>query len=705
MKKRVNKGLATVLISLILLGTVWVEPSMAARGDNEGGNRITHGTVTEWISEDEVNNTPPKDYAVNEKTQGKAKDGKYNDFFLEDTIQTVYIEIDETNLNYLLQNADEEPYVMTNSVTIGDVTLGYCGLKTKGSYTLEHAYTDNAGSDRFSFTVNFGKFIKKKDYGQKQTFYGCDKISFNNFFFDKSMMKEFFALKLMDEMGLPTPQYGLAKLYINGNYYGVYAMVEALDSSILEQYYNVDKDAISSYLCKPEGTGLLYEELVDEPDALWEFDEDTYKDVEDMLPTVMEWLRKLNCLSEGKDFDGKTIDVNSEEYLKLLDKIMNVDEVVKYFAVHSWLCQMDNMFVGQKNYGLYIDPDGVCTVVPWDYDLSFGCYYPSTAELTANYKLDVMYRLDMFNEGREKQISANKYAEYPLFNVIYQNKALMDEYHGYMKECSKVAALGGTVESTGESYVPGFFNTYIEKMQDEVIAAATEKLAPNVYYMNWIKQPRDVRQGLPNLAKIIALRSVGVYAQVEGIDTTVCATGCNLETLGNAIRGDFSNSGVLTTVDATTGIFVTAEFEKKKSAMSPLLVVARVEETNKVYENIKSELGCGEDESLTVYSMGNRANPISAYTLSVPLALEDIKGKDVEVYSYMDDGLTKLTMTRDDNIFSGETDSIKHIAILIKPAAGSSIVPVIIAVSATVVLVGAGVVLVLIRRRKKAKDK
>ena len=84
-------------------------------------------------------------------------------------------EVDENNFNYLLQNAMEEEYVMTTSVTIGDTTLGYCGLKTKGAYTLEHAYTDNPGSDRFSFTVNFGKYIKKADYGKKQNFYGCNK--------------------------------------------------------------------------------------------------------------------------------------------------------------------------------------------------------------------------------------------------------------------------------------------------------------------------------------------------------------------------------------------------------------------------------------------------------------------------------------------------------------------------------------------------
>ena len=33
-----------------------------------------------------------------------------------------------------------------------------------------------------------------------------------------------------------------------------------------------------------------------------------------------------------------------------------------------------------------------CTIfVPWDYDLSFGCYYPSTAQYTANYDIDMYH--------------------------------------------------------------------------------------------------------------------------------------------------------------------------------------------------------------------------------------------------------------------------------------------------------------------------
>jgi len=682
---------------------------------SEADLKLAHGTSDTIITEDMLTNTPPADYVVDDGIHMDARDGAYNAYFPEEDIQEVRIVIDENNLNYLLQNANEEPYVMTTSVTIGDTTLGYCGLKTKGSYTLEHSYTDNWNSDRFSFTVNFGKYIKKAGYGKKQNFYGCNKISFNNFFFDKSMMKEFFALKLMEEMGLPTPQYGLAKLYINDNYYGVYAMVEALDESILEQYYNVDDDELSPYLCKPEGTGLLYEEIQEDPSPLWERDEDTYADVEEMIPTVTEWVRKLNCLSEGKDFEGNVLDVNSEQYLELLEQVMDTDEVVRYFAVHSWLCQMDNMFVGQKNFGLYISEEGVCTLLPWDYDLSFGCYYPSTAETTANYPLDVMYRFNMFGGKNEAAVSKNTYVDFPLFNAIYQNEKLMERYHNYMKECSKVAALGGTIEATGESYEPGYFYSFVEKLQGKVTEAATEKLADNVYYMNRISQPNGVKRGIPNLAKIIAMRAAGVYLQVEGIDSKVCASGCNLETLGNALNAEVTRTGVLTTIDTATGIFVTADYGKVNS-IAPMLTVSKLSEDSEEYLGVKSAIECSEKDILLVYDMNTRCNPTGGYTLNVPLSMEYDK-ESAKFYSYDDGVATELVMVVDDNIFSGDTESVACIAVVVKNAPETvedvvgDIIPNvsnpgniigIVSVVAVIVLALAGV-FVMVVRSKKAK--
>lgn len=669
----------------------WEDPRGENRRENENQSAIPHGTAEEWITESMLTEEIPADYVVNKETQGKAEDGEYNAYFLVDEIQTVEIEIDENNLNYVLQNALDEPYVMADSVTIGDTTIQYCGFKTKGSYTLEHSYTDNRGSDRFSFTVNFGKYVKKKDYGETQDFYGCNKISFNNFFFDKSMMKEFFALKLMDEMGLPTPRYGLAKLYINGEYYGVYAMVEAFDESILEQYYGVDDDELSGYLCKPEGTTFIYEDLLEDDSPLWENDKDTYEEVSDMLPTVMEWVRKLNCLYEGTDFEGKAIDVNSREYINLLNEVYDVEEVVKYFAVHSWLCQLDNMFVGKKNFGLYVDQEGVATIIPWDYDLSFGCYYPSTAEATANFDIDIMYK-PMANEPD------GLYSKYPMFRVIYQNETLMEKYHEYMEECSKIAALGGTVESTGKTYDPGFFNSFIETMEEDVIAAATEELADNVYYMNRIKQPRDVKEALPNLAKIIAMRSVGVLNQVEGNGSTVTGQGCDLSTLGNASQGRASSTGLLSAVDAATGIFTTAEYSK---GSAPTLKVLEMSPTHAQYSEVLDAIGIKDVDGITVYTVNTTGTPDTEYTLTIPLTQKQLEKGSVTIYSYCNEKVEKLKVKMDDNLCTVTLADIEKIVIV-----PGGISPMAAAIGIVVLLlVTAGTIGIILKRKKNKPER
>jgi len=665
MTNKIRKLWSGLLLLTLFLGTL--TPSyIYAEEENivETEKKITHGTAAEWITEDKVNTVPPADYTVNSATQGQAETGAYSAYFLEDEIQTVRIEIDENNLNYLLQNAMDEPYVMTTSVTIGDVSLGYCGLRTKGSYTLEHSVTENEGSDRFSFTINFGKYIKKKEYGETQNFFGCDKISFNNFFFDKTMLKEFFALKLMDEMGLPTPEYGLAKLYINGNYYGVYAMVEAMDHSILERYYGVDKEELSSYLCKPEGTSFLYEEIQADPSLLWEQDEDTRKDVEDMLPTVNEWLTRLNFLSNGMDFNGQTVNVNSPDYLKLVDQVLDTDEVVKYFAVHSWLCQMDNMFDGQKNFGLYIDKEGRAVLVPWDYDLSFGCFYPSSAENTANYPLDVMYRMDYGRAGEEAQMSAEVYEKFPLFHIIYQNRTLMQKYYNYMMECSKVVTLGGTVASTGKIYNPGYFNSFVEKMQADIIAAASEELAENVYYMNNIRQPNGVKKGIPNLAKILAMRSVGVANQINGIASTVCTYGCDLSTLGNAIKGNYKKSGILTSVDTATGIYVTAEYAGGKNASAPVLSVTVLTPDDAIYDMFQKEIGAGADDLVAVYKVSNKGTATNTFLLTVPMTQEFMQAPgEFKFFTHVNGALREFYMSENDNLFIGEVDVMDYIVV------------------------------------------
>ena len=679
-----KKTLKTFMLLLLIAGVCMCSMPAIAYG---------HGTTTQTITEEMLVTTPDKDYKVNMDMQGDAKDGAYNAYFLKDSLQTVSIDIDENNLNYLLQNAQDKPTVMTNSVTIGDQKIGYAGLKTKGNYTLKHTYEEET-NDRFSFTINFGKYIKKKDYGVKQNFYGCSKISFNNFYFDKSMMKEYFAMKLMSEMGVPTSQYGLAKLYINGQYYGVYFMVEPMESTIVEQYLNAASEDVSSFLTKPEGTKLQYNSGLDSllkedgtfdlssvltqnekgdyevkghlegQQGLWENDSDTLQDVADMLPTVLSWEKKLNQLSEGKDFNGQKIDVDSEEYIKLLDTIMDVDEALRYFATHSFLVQLDDMFVNEQNFGLYVDKNGRSLLLPWDYDLCFGCYYPGLAEITANLWLDLMY-LDDGAMTREAY-----YSQYPIFNVLYQNTELLERYYSYMDECSKIVLLGGTL-SDGKSYQPAYFTSYIDKMQAELEQAASEKLAPNVSYLQGVKQPAAMLLALPNLSQIMAMRSVSVYNWMEYLEKRdddayffVASNGCNLVTLGNGTSGWERNYGKLAIVDDKTGLFVEADYgEEDVNRERPRMTFKKLSKSNTNYQAVKNATGCQNEDNLTVYKIDCNVTPVTKYMVTIPLE-RAYSADEIAVYSYTKDKTTKLNLKMDDNICSGKTGSIAYIAIL-----------------------------------------
>lgn len=739
MNRKWYRKAAKVIMADILLAAVLLVGSLSACGTARAVN-LEHGTTDKKITESMLANTPPADYEIDKAIQGDAKDGKYNEYFLKDAIQTVSIDIDENNLNYLLQNAGEKPTVMTKSVTIGDKTLSYTGLKTKGNYTLQHAVTDNPGSDRFSFTINFGKYIKKSNgFSKRQNFFGCHKISFNNFYFDKSMMKEYIAMKLMTEMGLPTPQYGLAKLYINQKYYGVYFMVEALDSSILEQYKGVEEEELSPYLTKPEESTLEYDTAMDrfmkedgtfdlssvlkqdsngvytasgeleKQSYFWEDDEETLQDVAEMMPTVLGWQRKLTLLSQGKDFQGNKIDVNSDEYLKLLEEIMDVDETVRYFAAHSWLVQLDDMFVVLRNMGLYIGQDGKSMMLPWDYDLSFGCYYPSMSETAANMHIDLMYKDDRvaFSDQPRKKENLD-YSIFPFFQVIYQNDSLMEKYHQYMKDCSKIAALGGTT-TDGKTYEPCRFVSSITKIEDALIKAADEKLADNVYYLNLTTQPADVKAALPNLKKIIALRALGVLLQVDEMDAVASGYGCNLETLGNAVQGMNSNRGRLAAIDESTGIYSVADYGGSRSYDSPSLRLREVESGELVYQKISKQMD-SKAESMKIYTFMDTASANGDYTLYIPAGTKEFQNIQ-DIYSYdSEGGLKKLEVKKEEDRYCAVASSIDYLVFTgigekVERTAAQPVTGRMVLVAAGIVLVAAAAVIMVIRRKRRALKK
>lgn len=668
----------------------------------------THGTDrSRIVSLSDVDNTPPADYKIPDGLVRDAKEGAYEKYFPKDSIQTVSVEMDKKNLDYMLQNAVKKPSVMTKSVKIGDTTVGYAGIKTKGNWTLNS--TNDTTSDRFSFTINFGKYIKKAAYGKKQNFYGCSKISFNNCYFDKTILKEYNSMRLMDEMGVPAPQYSLAKLYINGEYYGVYFMVEAMDAAIIERYQNASSKEVGSFLVKPSYTSLNYNfepelenclnssqakeftmealekaGLLTQKDGvysvhgvlnnyqgMWESDDDTLQDIAEMLPKALTWNRKIQLLSDGKDFEKNKIDVNSKKYRELLDTVMDTDEALRYFAAHSFLVQLDNMFTWKQNYGIYVDKQGKSLFVPWDYDLAWGTANwngANTAEQVANWDLDKMYPDKFVNVVNFASLTRDEiYKMAPLFYVIYQNQSLMKKYHLYMEDCAKLVSVGGTVSDgrkVDSARYAGTIDTYFSQV---VQAAAVDGLRENVYYLNGIIQPEAAKTGIPVLKKMVARRAVGVWLQTHGKHANVTGYDCEIDKLGTGFYIDKrkpATTGTLTAVDENSGVF--AEVTYSSNNTEAWMNAKKMTSAEKIYQTISKNI-----QSPVVYKidLANRGNIRSDYKVYIPME-QELKNFTFYSYAAETNEYKKLNMEAVGNVACVTGSDLSYVV----AAAGGSII-------------------------------
>lgn len=545
--KNSDKKIISALLIIILTGGFTYLVSCISKNnlkiDESTSNNTKHGS-DETVSKDDlytIEDVKEDDekYEINSDTQGKAKEGTYAKLFNKETIQDVKISIDENNWNYLLQNAIDKPTVLASSVSIGDDTVKYVGIKTKGNLTLKEVW--NSSSDRFSFTINFGKYINTDNgYTDKQNLYGLRKVALNNIYGDATLMKEYLSYELMTKMGIPTPEYSLINLYINDEFYGVYMMVESIDSSLTQRTLGEKSD----YLVKPESSGgdLIYDNSLDEYinddgefdfssiiydnsgniiypndksnplykyNGLWENDEDTFEDIVDMLPTIFKWMKTLNKLNN-------TDNPNTDDYKLALEEIIDVDSLIRYFAVNTYLVNLDS-YQSEKmqNYALYINETGRATIIPWDYNYSFGVYGLGSASDVINF--------DIYNPVINTTLK-----DRPLLNVILQNDEYKTLYEKYLNDITIIASEGGTT-SDGDKYEENNFATILNKYN---------KLLNNIYGNDptAFYTLDEYNKATTSLKELIEQRSEAVLNQLNGNNEKV-TTDINIRDMGESVGG------------------------------------------------------------------------------------------------------------------------------------------------------------------------
>ena len=276
---------------------------------------------------------------------------------LFDTSKIIEIDIsmDEDDWAEMLENATSEEYYECD-VTINGTTFYRVGIRPKGNTSLTSIAND-PDTDRYSFKLEFDQYV------DGQTCWGLDKLVLNNNYADATNMKEALTYDMFQFLGADASLYNYAEISVNGEYWGVYLALEAVEDSFMLRNYGVS----DGELYKPEGMdggggggfsmnggGADLNYTVDDLDSystIWEGEVTNTTDADH--ERVVAALQKAG---EGEE----------------LETYLDVDNLLRYMAVHSFVVNEDSLSGNMPhNYYLY-EYDGQLNIIPWDYNLTLG---------------------------------------------------------------------------------------------------------------------------------------------------------------------------------------------------------------------------------------------------------------------------------------------------------------------------------------------
>lgn len=469
--------------------------------------------------------------------------------FDKNAVSTIDIQMDPEEWQNMLDNALQEEYVKCDVVINGE-TIYNVGIRPKGNTSLTQVAND-PNTDRVSFKFEFDHYVKG------QTYYGLDKLVVNNMYADATYMKEYLSYDLMDYMGIKTPLYAFTSITVNGEPWGLYLALEALEESFAIRNYGADYGK----LYKPEtmnmGGGGKMPNEGDRPEMpqgdkggqipmqngvegeggkipmpseaegesgqmptpgnegsqmpgnkppempSGEFTREDFKDKGQGMPMDRDSggsnlvytddnLESYETVFESAVF--KTSDEDKGRVVTALKKLslgeeletyINVPEVLKYFAANTILVNLDSYLSNmQHNYYLY-EEKGQLSMLPWDYNLSFGTFQGGSSTAVINFPIDT-------------PVSGVSLEERPIIGKLLEVSEYKEAYHNDLE-----SAIASYFES-------GLYEKRIDQL-DALIGDYVREDATAFYSYD------EYRASLPVLKAFGRLRAQSIRGQLEGI--------------------------------------------------------------------------------------------------------------------------------------------------------------------------------------------
>lgn len=366
-----------------------------------------------------------------------------------------------------LENALDEEYAEAD-ITVDGEEFRSVGIRVKGNNSKN--LISKYGHERYSLKVEFDHFKNGASY------HGLDKLSLDCSFQDNSYMKNYLAYDMMRYMGVPTPLTSYAWVRVNGQDYGLFLAVEEPEEAFIRRCFG----NTGGKLYKPDYKTLESENT----DVALIYNGDDPAGYDNIFRTArtetdhedeQRLIKSLKTLAEGTD----------------LDSAVNVDEVIRYFVVQSFVVNIDS-YLGPTghNYFLY-EEEGKISMIPWDYNLAFATYSLGMPDPVNDARLYINYPIDT-PAGGEVMLRRPLYHRLMIRN---ENFRLYHRYYGY--------------------FVENYFESgYFENKADSVLRMIGSYVAEDpTSFCSY----DDFVLGADTLRNFCLLRSESVRGQIDGV--------------------------------------------------------------------------------------------------------------------------------------------------------------------------------------------
>ena len=283
--------------------------------------------------------------------------------FDQNVLHTFELKIPKEDLEKIDSDPVAEQYVEGMLIFKGD-TISPVGIRYKGSIGAFVGCVDGPNIFEPSgkkICTKLSMKVKINWNGREERFYGLKKLQFHSQNLDPSQMHERIGYWLFRAMGVEAPRSVHARLMINDDYSGLYALTEQIDGSFTDYHFD-------------DQNGNVYKEVWPLTNDGTPTNEQSFivalKTNEDDNPSVALMSNFAEKLSMAADAELQNViseymDINKIVSFAVVDRAIRNDD-----GPFHWYCEVGGC--GNHNYYWYEEPNNQkINLIPWDLDNAF----------------------------------------------------------------------------------------------------------------------------------------------------------------------------------------------------------------------------------------------------------------------------------------------------------------------------------------------